>query len=335
MQKTFTHYLCTIIFLCIATIQSRAQTVQVRRSAVLMGGKFEITVVAVDSTIANANIDTIIQEISRIEYLISDWKPQTQVSAINRNAGVQPVKVDKEVLELTQRAIQLSELTGGAFDISFAAMEKIWHFDGSDMAMPDSETVRHAVRLVGYRDIVIDTGASTIFLKNKGMKIGFGALGEGYAVDRCRVMMQRKGIVGGLINATGDIGTWGKQADGKDWVVGVTNPFDPASVFKVVRLSGGSVTTSGSYEKYVMIDGKRYSHIINPVTGYPATGLCSVTVFGRDTEFCNGLSTSIMVLGKEKGRQLLMKFPAYSAVMIDDNGKIFRTKNSPRLRKYK
>ncbi|PZP49736.1 MAG: thiamine biosynthesis protein ApbE [Pseudopedobacter saltans] len=299
-----------------------------------MGGKFGITVVAKDRTEAFNSIDTIIKEVSRIEYLISDWKQQTQVSAINRNAGIAPVKVDKEVLELTKRAIRLSEITGGAFDISFAAMEKIWHFDGSDITMPDSQKVKDAVRLVGYRNIIIDTIASTIFLKNKGMKIGFGALGEGFAVDVCRRMMLEKGIKAGLINATGDIGTWGKQKDGKDWTIGVTNPFDPMGIMDVVNLAKGSVTTSGSYEKYVMIDGKRYAHIINPKTGYPSTGLCSVTIFGPSTEFCNGLSTSIMVLGIEKGKKLLQQFPAYSAVMITDNGKIVKTKNSPKLRKY-
>lgn len=313
---------------------SQAQKVQISRSAVLMGGKFGITVVARDSVEANNNIDTIIKEISRIEYLISDWKPQTQVSAINRNAGIEPVKVDREVLDLTQRAIHLSEITNGAFDISFAAMEKIWHFDGSTIAMPDSQKVKNAVRLVGYRNIVIDTIASTIFLKYKGMKIGYGALGEGFAVDKCRELMKQKGINAGLINATGDIGTWGKQANGSDWIIGVTNPFDPTGIMDVVHLAKGSVTTSGSYEKYLMINGKRYAHIINPTTGYPATGLCSVTIFGPNTEFSNGLSTSIMVLGVEKGKKLLQQFPAYSAVMITENGKIIKTKNSPRLRKY-
>jgi len=335
MNKTLKIFYSVLMLFFLVQTSVSAQLAQLTRSTVLMGGKFEITIVVKDSNTANTNIDTIISEIARIDNLISDWKSETQISQVNKNAGIAPVKVDKEVLDLTLRAIHLSEITGGAFDISFAAMEKIWHFDGSDMQMPSPETVSKAVALVGFRHIIVDTIRSTIFLEKKGMKIGFGALGEGYAVDRCRALMQQKGTPAGLVNATGDIGVWGRQANNKRWTIGVTNPFDPSGILHIVRLENGSVTTSGSYEKYVMIDGKRYAHIINPATGYPATGLCSVTVFGPDTEFCNGLSTSIMVMGLQKGKALLRRFPMYSALFIDDNGKMYRTKNSPKLRKYR
>ncbi len=159
------------------------------RDAFLMGGRFDITIVAKDSLTAEQNIDTVIAEISRIEYLISDWKPETQVSRVNQNAGIRPVKVDKEVLELTERALKISELTHGAFDISFAAMEKIWKFDGTMTAMPSPEAVKKARQKVGYKNIIINKDSSTIFLKLPGMKIGFGALGEGYAAGKCRDMM--------------------------------------------------------------------------------------------------------------------------------------------------
>lgn len=292
-----------------------------------MGGKFELTVVDKDSLSAERNIDTIIAEISRIENLISDWIPNTQVSQINRNAGIRPVVVDRELFELTQRALRLSQLTNGAFDISFAAMDRIWKFDGSMTEMPSPEAIRQSVEKVGYRNIMLDSAQSTVFLRLPGMKIGFGALGEGYAADRCREMMLARGVPAGIVNATGDMSTWGHRPDGKDWNIGITNPFEKQALIAVVPLHGGSVTTSGNYEKYVEFNGKRYSHIINPATGYPATGLTSVTVFGPSTEAANGFSTSLMVLGKDAGLALIRQYPGYSCIMITDEGKVVTSKN--------
>ena len=281
------------------------------------------------------NIDAVVAEITRIEHLISDWKPTSQVSEVNQNAGIRPVKVDKEVFELTQRALEFSRITKGAFDISFAAMDRIWKFDGSMTEMPTAEAIKKSVEKVGYQNIILDSIQSTIFLKVKGMKIGFGALGEGYATDKCRAMMLAKGIPAGIINGSGDMSTWGMQPNGKPWNIGITNPFRPEKIMAVVPLRQEAVTTSGSYEKYVVFDGKRYSHIINPSTGYPATGLCSVTIFGPNAETANGLSTSLMVLGQQQGLLLLEKFPDYSCVMITDNGKVIRSKNFKKKLKTK
>jgi len=292
-----------------------------------MGGRFDITIIANDSLLAEQNIDAVIAEITRIENLISDWKSDSQVSAVNQNAGINPIKVDREVFELAQRAIKLSEITNGGFDVSFAAMDRIWKFDGSMTEMPSAEAIKKSVEKVGYKNIILDSTESTIFLKLKGMKIGFGALGEGYATDKCRAMMLEKGIKAGIINGSGDMSTWGKQINGDDWKIGITNPFDPDKLLAVVPLKQGAVTTSGSYEKFVVFDGKRYSHIINPATGYPATGLCSVTVFGPNAETANGLSTSMMVLGQTEGLLLLQKHPDYSCLMITDKGKVIKSKN--------
>lgn len=298
-----------------------------KRTTLLMGGRFDISISAKDSLTAEENINEVIAEITRIENLISDWKPDSQVSQVNQNAGIKPVKVDREVFELTQRGIKFSEITNGGFDVSFAAMDRIWKFDGSMTEMPSAEAIQKSVEKVGYKNIVLDSAQSTIFLKLKGMKIGFGALGEGYATDKCRAMMIKKGIPAGIINGSGDMSTWGKQPNGQDWKIGITNPFKPEKLLAKVALKEGAVTTSGSYEKFVVFNGKRYSHIINPATGYPATGLCSVTVFGPNAETANGLSTSMMVLGQKEGLILLQKFPDYSCVMITDKGKVIKSKN--------
>ncbi len=314
------------LFLIVCNFTSNSQVLR-KRTTLLMGGRFDISIVAQDSLSAEQNIDEVIAEITRIENLISDWKPTSQVSEVNKNAGIRPVKVDREVFELTQRAIRFSEITNGGFDISFAAMDRIWKFDGSMTEMPSAEAIKKSVEKVGYKNIILDSINSTIFLKLKGMKIGFGALGEGYATDKCRAMMLVKGIEAGIINGSGDMSTWGKQPNGKPWNIGITNPFDTDKLITVVPINKGAVTTSGSYEKFVVFDGKRYSHIINPATGYPATGLCSVTVFGPNAETANGLSTSLMVLGKTEGLVLLDKFPDYSCLMITDAGKVVKSKN--------
>ena len=298
-----------------------------KRTVMLMGSKFDITIVSRDTATAEANIDLVIDEVTRIENLISDWRPQTQVSLVNRQAGIRPVKVDKEVFELTERAIALSKITNGAFDISFAAMDRIWKFDGSMTAMPTSTAIKNSIAKVGYRNIVLDKKNSTVFLKLKGMKIGFGALGEGYAADRCKEMMLKKGITAGIVNGSGDMNTWGKQPNGKPWNIGITNPMQNNELLAVVPLNSSAVVTSGSYEKFVVFNGKRYAHIINPATGYPASGLTSVTVFGPSAELANGLSTSIMVLGKTAGLNLIKKFKGFSCIIISDEGKIFTSAN--------
>ncbi|MFT3827861.1 MAG: FAD:protein FMN transferase [Chitinophagaceae bacterium] len=321
MQVKHLKYIVTIALL-LSNVIGTAQVLR-KRMAKLMGSRFDITIVAKDSITAERNIDTVIAEVSRIENLISDWIPESQVSRVNQNAGIAPVKVDREVLELTERAIHISELTGGAFDISFAAMERIWRFDGSMTEMPSPEAVKKAKAKVGYKNIIIDRKQSTIFLKLKGMKIGFGALGEGYAADRCRNMMLARGIEAGIVNGSGDMSTWGNQPDGSKWTIGITDPFHRGDLYAIMPLQKGAVTTSGSYEKYVELNGKRYSHIINPATGYPATGLISVTIFGPSAEMCNAFSTSIMVMGKDAGFRLLKKFPQYSCIMVSDEGKFY------------
>ncbi len=296
--------------------------VTVSRQVVLMGSQFGITVVAQDSTQAKCYIDTVISEISRIENIISEWRPQTQVSAVNRNAGISPVKVGADVLHLMKTALRFSHLTSGAFDVSIAAMDKIWKFDGSMDEMPSAEVIRKSVKNVGYQHIVVNEQDSTIYLKNKGMKIGFGSIGKAYAADKGRALLKQLGVKGGIVNASGDMATWGHPTHRSHWRVGITHPFRPEQSIRTLKLTEKAVVTSGNYEKYAEIDGTRYSHIIDPRTGYPATGLVSVTVVGASAEVANGISTSVMVLGEKKGRALLKHFPGYSVILVRNNGSI-------------
>lgn len=314
------------LFLIFSAICADAQVLR-KRTTMLMGGRFDITIVAGDSVSAEMHIDTVIREISRIENLISDWIPSSQVSQVNASAGIRPVRVDREVFELAERALELSVITGGAFDVSFAAMERIWKFDGSMTEMPSPEAVRKSVAKVGYKNVILDKKSLTIFLKLKGMKIGFGAVGEGYAADKCRQMMLQRGIMAGIVNGSGDMSVWGKQPDGSDWIIGINDPMNPGELFAVLPIRDGAVVTSGNYEKFVMLNGKRYAHIINPATGYPASGLTSVTVFGPSAERANGFSTSLMVMGKDAGLQFISRFPEFSCLIITDDGKVFSSPN--------
>jgi len=283
----------------------------------LMGSVFQITLVDSDSISAHQNINKAILEIERIENLISEWRPQTQISQVNQNAGIKRVKVDKEVFELTKKAIWFSEISNGAFDISIVAMDKIWKFDGTMEKLPSKKAIRNSIVNVNYKNIVLDNINSTIFLSKKGMKIGFGSIGKGYAADKARKLLQESGIIAGIINAAGDIATWGTQIDGNPWRIGVNNPLETGETIEILEFSGNNaVTTSGNYEKYAEINDKRYSHIINPKTGYPSTELISVTIIGPNAEMCNGFSTSIMVLGLEKGIKLINKFPDYQYIII-------------------
>jgi len=292
-----------------------------------MGSRFDITVVANDSIQANKYIDTAVAEISRIEKLISSWDDNSQTSEINRNAGAKPVKIDKELFNLIERAIGISKLTDGAFDISYASMDRIWQFDGSMTVMPSEKEIKSSVEKVGYQNIVLDKKNSTVFLKLEGMKIGFGAIGKGYAADKAKTLLISKGVPSGIINASGDMNTWGKQPNGNDWKVAITNPMDKNKVFALLPITNGAVVTSGNYEKYVNFNGKRYTHIIDPRTGYPSTGIISVTVFAPKAELADALATSVFVMGKEAGLDRINQLPKIECIIIDDKGNITKSTN--------
>ena len=314
-------FLFKISFLFYASF-SMAQ-VEVSRTVNLMGSVFQITVVDSNTISAQQNIDKVIVEMERIENLISEWRPHTQISQVNQNAGIRPVQVAPEVFNLTKKAIWFSEISAGAFDISMVGLDKIWKFDGSMEQLPSRKQIKQSVANVGYKNIVLDSANSTIFLTKKGMKIGFGSIGKGYAADKGREFLQALGIKAGILNAAGDVATWGTQINGKPWRIGVNNPLETGETLAVLEFSEqNAVTTSGAYEKYVEFHNKRYAHIINPKTGYPTTELLSVTIIGGSAEMCNGFSTSVMVLGLKKGIRLLKKFPDYDYVVVANDGKV-------------
>lgn len=294
---------------------------------VSMGVSFEITLVAHNSAQAENYFNIGKKEINRIENLISSWNPRSQTSQVNLSAGSRGVMVDAELFSLIQRAQTISALTDGAFDITFAAIDPIWAFDGQEKTMPEETVLKASIAKIGYSKIQLDSGSNKVYLPIEGMKIGFGAIGKGYAADRVKKLLKSYGVTSGVINASGDIAAWGAQPDGTPWQIGLVNPMKENKVFAWFPIKDSAVVTSGDYKKYVMIDGERYGHILNPKTGIPSKGLVSVTVFAPKAEMADGLATALFVMGHETGIHLVNQLPEVDALMIDTSGQIFTTKN--------
>jgi len=290
-----------------------------------MGCRYDITVVAPNEVEGNKYIDIAANEVTRIEKLISEWDSTTQISHVNFYAGIRPVKVDKEVYDLIVRSIKISELTDGAFDITWAGMNQIWKFDGSMKRLPTDQEVADAVKTVGYKNIVLNKEDTTVFLKLKGMRLGFGGIGKGYGADKGAELLKSMGVPAGIMNASGDITAWGEQPDGKPWMIGITNPFNKEKVFSWFPYPGKSIGTSGNYENFVEFNGKRYTHIIDPRTGWPVQGISSVTIFGPNAELSTALTKAIFVMGREVGINLLKQFKGIDFVVVDDQGKMYES----------
>ena len=265
-----------------------------------MGNRFEISVVSEDENWANERIENAILEISRIEQLLSTFKPDSQTNLINDNAGIKPLRVDKEVFELIQRSLKISNLTQGAFDITYGSIDKtLWNFDTKMTSLPDATTAKNMVKLIDYQKVTLNQNEQTVFLQDEGMRIGFGGIGKGYAAEMAKQLMIREGVKGGVVNASGDLTTWGNQPDGKQWTIGIADPNHKNKTFSSLNISNMAVATSGDYEKFVMIGGRRYSHTINPKTGLPVTGIKSVTIIAPNAELADSLATPVTVIDRK------------------------------------
>ena len=294
----------------------------------LMGNRFEISVVSEDENWANERIENAIVEISRIEQLLTTFKLDSQTNQINAQAGIRPVQVDKEVFELIQRSLRISNLTQGAFDITYGSIDKtLWNFDTKMTALPDAVTAKKMVRLIDYQKVILNKNDYSVLLQDKGMRIGFGGIGKGYAAEMAKQLMMREGVKSGVVNASGDLTTWGNQPDGKQWTIGIADPNQKNKTFSSINISNMAVATSGDYEKFVIINNKRYSHTINPKTGLPVTGIKSVTIIAPNAELADCLATPVTVMGVKVGLDLINQIKGIACVIVDDNDKIFTSKN--------
>ena len=294
-----------------------------KMDTVLMGSRFVFTAVHESEAIAWKGINQSLKEVIRIESLISSWDKNSETSKVNLAAGIKPVKVSEELYQLISRCKKISELTNGYFDISFASLDKIWDFDKSYSELPSSDLIESSVQNIDYQNIILDKDDRTVFLKKKGMKIGFGAIGKGYAANRAKLIMTNLNIKNGVVNAGGDLTSWGTKPGGELWTVGIIDPFNKEKVKLWLNVTNIAVVTSGDYEKFVMIDGKRYSHIINPKTGWPAQGVKSVSIICPDAELADALATTLFCIGRKSGIALINELDGIECLVIDDTNKIF------------
>lgn len=294
----------------------------------LMGNNFTITVVDENNDAAQPHIDTAIAEIKRIEKLLTTFNEESQTSLINKNAGIDPVKVDGEVYSLIERSIGISGITQGAFDITYGSLDKsLWNFDRQMTSLPTHEQALKRVHLINYKNILLNPAEGTVMLREKGMRIGFGGIGKGYAAEMAKNLLAANGVKSGIINASGDLTAWGLQPSGQPWRIGISDPDRPEKIFSYLDISGKAVATSGNYEKFVMIGGKKYSHTIDPKTGLPISGIKSVTVIAENAEFADAMATPIAVMGIKAGLNLVDQLAGLYCIIIDDYNNLYTSKN--------
>lgn len=266
-------------------------------------------------------------EADRLINIISAWQSNTELYAVNQQAGIRPVKVCDELFFLIKRSLKISALTNGLFDVTFASMDKVWYFDKPMMEVPSKAAVASSVKNIDYRHIQLNETDKTIFIANLGTKIELGAIGKGFIAQKIKQKLQSLGVSGGLINAGGDLITWGKNEHGKAWRIGIADPEKIEKHLAFLSLEDMAVATSGSYERFALINGEKYSHIIHPQTGYPVKGLHSVTILSKDAELCDSIATSVFLLGLKEGLAFINQFDDLQCFIIDGEKKYHYSDN--------
>jgi FAD:protein FMN transferase len=297
-------------------------------STKLMGNIFYFTAIGNSENEAQYYINLAIGEIRRIEDMLSTYKDHSVVNLINENAGIRPIEAPLELIELVKRSRTISDITQGAFDITYGSIDKdLWNFNKEMTALPSKEKIKESISLINYQNIMLDEVNQTIFLKNKGMRIGFGGIGKGYAAEQAKTLLIQNNCPAGVINASGDMTVWGKNDDEKKWSIAISHPDDKQKILATLYLDNQAIATSGDYEKYVIIDGRRYSHTINPKTGYPIQGIKSTTIISKSAELSDALTTPVMIMGVQAGMHLVNQLPNVEAIIVDDKNNVSYSKN--------
>lgn len=267
------------------------------------------------------------EEADRLIAIISAWQEGTDLYKVNENAGIRPVKVALELFNLIKRSFWLSETTGGLFDVTFASLDKIWYFDRPMETFPTEKQIKNSVKNINYKYIELDNEAQTVFIRNKGTKIELGATGKGFIAKSMMNKLKDLGISSGLINAGGDLVCWGLNEKDQPWNIGIVDPNMKKDYIAFLPLTDKAVATSGCYERFIIHDNKRYSHIIHPKTGYPVEGLLSVTVISNDCELSDAIATTLFLMGKKKAIAFAESFKDISYIIVDEDENHFFSKN--------
>jgi len=291
-----------------------------QREEAIMGTRVAVELWCDDAALAGRAMDEVIDEMRRTDELMSTYKPESQLSQVNAHASAGPVPVDAEIIEVVQRALEMSRLSEGAFDITYASVGYLYDFRAHQR--PSDQQIAAALPGVDYRQVQVDRDARTIRFLRPGVRIDLGGIAKGYAVDRSIERLRRLGIAHAMVNAGGDTRLLGDRR-GKPWVVGIRDPRSEGRMVTRLPLEDEAISTSGDYERYFEEDGVRYHHILVPGTGRSARGVRSATVIGADATLTDALSTTVFVLGVERGMRLIARLPGVEAVVVDDQGRIY------------
>ena len=289
----------------------------VTESRIAMGSSVTVTVWTRDDPAAEAAIAEVFQEFGRLDDLMSVWREGSDVLRLNAAAGLAPIRLSPEVIEVLGIARHYSELSMGKFDVTFGPLSGLWRFDhDQDDVMPDPAAIAAKLPLIGWEDLVVDSAAGTAQLRRKGMSVHLGGIGKGYAVDHGAAILRRHGIENFLIQSGGDMYVGG-HPEGRAWRLGIQDPRGPADTpFAVVELSNATFSTSGDYERFFMKDGRRYHHILDPDFGQPAMGCRSVTIVTSRSVDADALSTAVFILGPGAGMALIERLPDVEGVIV-------------------
>ena len=310
-----------------------------RKSKVLMDTLITISVVSGSGDKAEKAIEMAFSEIEKLDRLLNFFSDSSEVSEINRNAGLKAVVVSPETFEVLEKAVYASGKTNGAFDVTIGSVTAMWDFH--KRTKPEDKKIKERLPLVNYKNIILNKKSSSVYLKKKGMLIDLGGIAKGYAADKAVDVLKKEGIKSGLVSISGDIKAFGLKPDLKPWKIGIKNPraipLNPPlvkegeegfsdEIMATIELTDMAISTSGDYERYFIIDGKRYHHILNPKTGYPVDECRSVSIIAKDGAVTDPFSTGIFILGAEKGIKLLEEMEI-DGIIVDKNGKIHTTPN--------
>jgi len=328
---------CSMFILCIILLACEQKDHEHRiyeQEKVLMGTVMKIKAEALrqDEMKTREAFDDAFRLIAALESDLSEWQEASPVSLVNRNAGKNPVIVPEPVVTVTRKSQEISRISEGAFDITFRPLGRLWNIRSRKMP-PPADSIAVIRRMVDYRLMELDTLRSTLFLKKPGMEIGFGGIAKGYGAWRAGELLKARGIGNFIINAGGDLYVHGKK-NGSCWTSGITDPDHKSSgkpliAFQVLKPCG--IATSGNYENYFVWQGKRYHHIIDPSTGYPAEGIKSATVFADDPAKADAYATAFFILGYDRSLEIIGKDPKAAFILIDQDNRILR---SPNLGRY-
>lgn len=308
------------IILSFMIMTSLAHAEWFKASHAVMGTAINVELWHEDAIAAQKNIERVINEMHRIDRLMSPYKQDSELSLINKLATKQPVKISTELFNLIKRSIEVSEISNGAFDITFASIGYL--YDYRKKLLPSQSEINSKLKTINYKNIILDEKNQTFYFTQPGMRIDLGGIAKGHAVDNAINILQKHGITQAMVSAGGDTRIIGDK-QGRPWLVGIRAPRDKNKSAVVLPLSQTAISTSGDYERYFIKDGVRHHHIISPRTGDSVHELRSVSILTRDSTTADALSTTVFILGLKEGMKLVSSLPDTEAIIIDNKGKMF------------